>query len=215
MKKNIYLLRHGSTFFTDEDRFSGVAETRLTDAGKRQIELLAKRLSKFSNKVEAIFTSPAIRCQDSAKIITNEIDVPITIIPNYHEHHYGDWEGLLRNEIVAKFPKEFDDWEKDPYKIAPPNGEDGKSVLKRAKTVLRRLLNQTEYNCLLLVGHKAINRLLLSHIFGVPPRKYRTAISQSPGCLNCISGTSMKDIQVMFLNDTSHYMYEPFLSEKI
>jgi broad specificity phosphatase PhoE len=43
----LFLVRHGATAATEEDRFSGSVEAQLSDEGRRQAALLGERLSKW------------------------------------------------------------------------------------------------------------------------------------------------------------------------
>ena len=44
MATRLFLVRHGATSNTAEDRFSGVANVELSDSGRLQVQRLAERL---------------------------------------------------------------------------------------------------------------------------------------------------------------------------
>ena len=64
----LYLVRHGATQLTAEDRFagSGVGPT-LSDEGRRQVERLAARLS--DDGIKALYCSPLSRTVETAEIL--------------------------------------------------------------------------------------------------------------------------------------------------
>ena len=55
----VYLIRHGSTSLSAEDRFSGGTEVDLSDEGRWQAACLAKRLA--DDQISAIYCSPMRR----------------------------------------------------------------------------------------------------------------------------------------------------------
>ena len=55
MTTRIYLIRHGGTAASTEDRFSGNTDIDLSDDGRRQAATLAKRLT--DDDIAAIYSS--------------------------------------------------------------------------------------------------------------------------------------------------------------
>jgi broad specificity phosphatase PhoE len=51
----IFLVRHGATPLTEEDRFAGSSDVDLSDEGRRQIASLAERLK--NEELDAIYPS--------------------------------------------------------------------------------------------------------------------------------------------------------------
>ena len=45
MSTRIFLIRHGATVLTAEDRFAGATDVELSDEGREQARLLGERLS--------------------------------------------------------------------------------------------------------------------------------------------------------------------------
>ena len=56
MPTRIYLVRHGATQLTAEDRFAGSWDVTLSAEGQRQVASLAERLKK--DKLDAIYRVP-------------------------------------------------------------------------------------------------------------------------------------------------------------
>ena len=57
----------------------------------------------------------------------------------------------------------------------------------------------------LVVSHKATNRLLLCSLMGIDPRFYRERLAQDLACLNVIDFSDPSRGLVVRLNDISHY----------
>jgi|GEM_PF-5415021 len=64
--KRLYLIRHGATVLTAEDRCAGATNVALSDEGRRQSAALAARLK--SVKLSMIYASPLDRTMGTASI---------------------------------------------------------------------------------------------------------------------------------------------------
>jgi probable phosphoglycerate mutase len=67
MSTRVFLIRHGATVLTAEDRFAGATDVELSDEGREQARRLAERLS--TEKVAAVYASPLGRTVETASII--------------------------------------------------------------------------------------------------------------------------------------------------
>jgi len=199
----LYLVRHGATALTAEDRFSGAEGVELSDEGRRQTQSLAERLRRES--IKAIYCSSMSRTVETAKILAE----PHRLTPIHHdglrEISHGHWEGLSRREVESRFAGEYTMWESDPYTFAPVGGESGLAVLARALPVIREIVVAHQGEQVLVVSHKATLRLVLSSLLGFDPRGYRDRLDQSPACLSVVDFKDPVHARLMLFNDTSHY----------
>lgn len=201
----VLLVRHGATVLTDEERFAGSTDVELSDAGREQARRLAERLS--SERFAAIYASPLRRARDTAAILAKPHPAWLAPIARdgLREIAHGRWEGLTRHEVVARFGDEIEKWESDPFRFAPVGGETGRSVLERARPVLREIVGAHAGATALVVAHKATIRLLLCDALGIDPRGYRDKLAQLPCCLNVIDFRGEGRPRLELLNDVSHY----------
>jgi probable phosphoglycerate mutase len=207
MTTRLYLVRHGATPLTAEDRFSGAANVYLSDEGRAQVEHLAHRLA--DDNISAIYSSPLDRTMETASIIARHHK--ITPIPNdgLREISHGHWEGLSRKEVEEQFPEEYNTWESDPFTFAPDGGESGISVLARALPVIREFVVTNADKNVLVVSHKATLRLIISSLLGFDTRGYRDRLDQAPACLNILDFKDSVRARLMLFNDISHYADHP------
>jgi probable phosphoglycerate mutase len=119
------------------------------------------------------------------------------------EVDYGAWDGMLRTEIESRYPELYAAWKADPVSVLPPGGESGYRVLARVLPALHGIVAAHAGQVVVLVAHKAVNRLLLCELIGIPPRFYRSRIGQLPCALNRIEWHG-KEPMLTLLNDTSH-----------
>jgi probable phosphoglycerate mutase len=199
----IFLVRHGATVLTDEDRFAGETDVQLSDIGRQQARRLSARLA--GEKISAIYASPMGRTMETASLLAEPHRLEVQPRPGLREISHGHWEQMTRKEVEAKYPQETLEWEKDPYTFAPAGGESGLAVTARALPTLIEIVRTHPGENVIVVSHKATIRLLLSTLLGFDPRRYRDNLDQSPAALNIIDFKDCTRARLTLFNDTSHY----------
>jgi probable phosphoglycerate mutase len=203
----LYLVRHGATQLTAENRFSGAVGVDLSEEGRGQAQRLADRLGQ--EDIRAVYSSPLSRALDTATIVATPHGLTPIQRDGLREISHGRWEGLARMDVETRFPEEYLAWEADPFTFAPADGESGLAVLARALPVLRAIVSNHEGEQVLVVSHKATLRLMISSLLGFDPRGYRDRLDQSPACLNVLDFNNPVHARLMLFNDVSHYQDQP------
>jgi broad specificity phosphatase PhoE len=206
MATRLYLVRHGATPLTAENRFSGAIGVDLSDEGRAQVKHLAERVK--GDGIKAIYASPLSRTIETATILGAPLGLAPIPRDGLREISHGHWEGLTRDEVESRFPGEYPMWDADPYTFAPEGGESGVSVLARALPVIREIVMAHVEERVLVVSHKATLRLLISSLLGFDGRGYRDRLDQSPACLNIVDFKDPVRARLMLFNDVSHYAHE-------
>jgi probable phosphoglycerate mutase len=207
MTTRLYLVRHGATQLTAENRFSGAENVHLSEEGRYQVEYLARRLA--DDNLHAIYCSPLDRTKETAAILAAPHKLTPIERDGLREISHGHWEGLTRKDVEARFGEEYLAWEEDPFTYAPEGGESGISVLARALPVIRGIVVAHEGRNVLVVSHKATLRLLISSLLGFDARGYRDRLDQAPACLNILDFKDTVRARLMLFNDVSHYADHP------
>lgn len=203
----LYLVRHGATQMTAENRFSGDVGAELSEEGRRQATGLGARLR--NDGITAVYASPLSRSVDTARIIAGACGVQPILSDGLREISHGSWEGLTRREVEERFPDEYAAWEEDPFTFAPAGAESGVAVLARALPAIRQIVTTHQGQSVLVVSHKATIRLLLCGLLGIDARGYRDRLDQSPACLNVLDFKDPVRVRLTLFNDTSHYDDRP------
>jgi len=203
----LFLVRHGATQRTAEDRFSGDVGVDLSEEGRKQAALLGERLR--NEALTALYCSPLSRAVETASIIAGSCALAIEKRDGLREIRHGRWEGLTRHEVEARHPEEYAAWEEDPFTFAPEGGESGVAVLARALPVFREIVTRHTGERVLVISHKATIRLVLSSLLGFDPRGYRDRLDQAPACVNVLDFRDPVRARLMLFNDTSHYADHP------
>ena len=203
----LFLVRHGATQLSAEDRFAGATDVELSEEGIFQAERLSERLADDS--IKAVYSSPLKRTVYTATILALPHGLTPIIREGLREIDHGHWEGLTRAEVESQFAEEYAAWEEDPYTFAPSGGENGVSIIARALPVIREIVIQHRGKNILVVSHKATLRLLISSVLGFDSRGYRDRLDQSPASLNVVDFKDPVRARLMLFNDVSHYMDHP------
>ena len=203
----IYMVRHGATKLSAEDRFAGAVDVELSDEGKFQAGQLAARLA--DDPIAAVYCSPMTRTIQTATILAAPHNIPLIHREGLKEINHGHWEGMRRADVEMQFPDEYAAWEEDPFTFAPQGGEAGVNVIARALPIIREIVLEHRGQNVLVVSHKATLRLLISSLLGFDARGYRDRLDQSPACLNVLDFKDPVRARLMLFNDVSHYGDQP------
>ncbi len=125
----IYLARHGQTEWSVSGRHTGRTDIPLTDAGQRNAGRLGQRLQGVV--FDAVWTSPLKRACQTCELAG--FGDRAKIDPDLMEMDYGQYNGLLREEIRRQRP----DW--DLFRDGCPGGETVSQITARADRVVGRL----------------------------------------------------------------------------
>ena len=119
----LVLLRHGESKWNAENRFTGWTDIHLTKKGINEAKLSGKLLKNHGFKFNHVYTSFLKRAFDSMKLCLSEINYnKITIEKDWrlNERHYGNLQGLKKNETAKKYgEKKVLLWRRS-YDIPPP-----------------------------------------------------------------------------------------------
>lgn len=207
MATRVFLVRHGATVLSAEDRYAGATDVALSDEGRAQARALGARLA--GEPLAAAYASPMSRAQDTAMLIVEGRGLGVAAIPDIRETDHGHWEGKTRDEIRAAFPDEYARWERDPFTFAPTHGETGLQVLARALPAFLTIVARHAESSVLVVSHKATIRLVIGELLGVELRGYRDRLDMSPCGLNILDVKSGAEARLVLFNDVSHYATVP------
>jgi broad specificity phosphatase PhoE len=169
----VILTRHGHVDWISPERYRGRAELSLSDLGRQQIQSVGHQIATKWLPT-AIYTSPMGRCVETGQAIANAL--PNQLVPTplegLNDIDYGIWQGLTKVEVQEKWPRESDEWHKVPHLAEIPNGETLAEVLTRLTHALHDILRQHDNETVVLVGHDSVNRVLLTHVMGLPLSSY-------------------------------------------
>jgi broad specificity phosphatase PhoE len=161
--RRLVLLRHGDTLGDSHSRYHGRNDVALSDRGRSQMELARRRLS--GEPLDLVVASPLRRSWESARIASG--GAPVRLEPDFREIDFGRWEGLTAEEIEARDPILYNDWQARVLGFEFPSGELRADFHKRVIRGLERL-EASRVASVLTVIHKGVIRTIAEHLLGDP-----------------------------------------------
>jgi alpha-ribazole phosphatase len=147
---SLLLVRHGVTDWNVQRIYQGQSDVPLSDVGRKQAELLSKRLVK--QNIDAVYASDLKRAWETANIIGEKIGAEIIPEPRLQEMNFGILEGLTLDEAQSRYPDVIKAWLQD-YNLPPPNGETMDAFSARVSSFLDDLQKIHVDQTILLVAH--------------------------------------------------------------
>jgi probable phosphoglycerate mutase len=111
------LLRHGPTDWNAQGRVQGSIDTPLSEAGKAKMSALLPPAG-FENAVA--YCSPKLRARQTAACLGLK---HLHLDPRLVEQNWGDWEGLTRDEMLARDGTDAFERSGRGTGFRPPGGE--------------------------------------------------------------------------------------------
>lgn len=162
---HLYLVHHGDTGWTGEDRLQGWTDVPLNEEGRHEIRQVAHQLADIQFSV--VYSSTLIRAAESAQIIAQGRRCMIVFDPALRGENHGVFEGLKKEEY-ENHPHYLKYLSLTPEEqIFFPVGEEGLSkadVARRVIPILQQICRDHPGENIIVVTHggilKVINFLL-------------------------------------------------------
>jgi len=201
----LYLIRHGQTDFSRENRFCGAIDPPLNEVGLRMAEAFGTHYAKL--KWDAIYASPRLRTRQTANGLAHRIHADVLVDEGLAEIAYGDWESLRHEDVKEQFPEAYAYWSADPASRGTPGGETAFLVAARAAPVIERIKREHPIGRVLVVSHKATIRILTCALLGMDVRLFRDRIAQPVAAVTRFELRKSGPILTL-LGDVSHLPHE-------
>lgn len=205
----IYLVRHASTGWNQHGQYQGHSDVALSEEGRRQARLLAKRLA--SEELHLFFASDLSRALETAQIVAATYGQPVTPLLGLREVNFGLWEGLTFREISEKYADLATQWRLNPGQVGIPRGEGFAKVEERGCRVITDLVATYPDKNLLVVSHGGTIRAILCGLLGLPLDRL-WCLAQDNTAVNIVDFYDGRPVLALF-NDTHHlgHLHEPEL----
>jgi 2,3-bisphosphoglycerate-dependent phosphoglycerate mutase/probable phosphoglycerate mutase len=171
-------MRHGQTDWNLEWRMQGHTDIPLNAAGRSQAAAAAPSVAAL--KPEVIISSDLVRARDTAAHVADILRLPVAVDARLRETGLGDWEGLTRDEVVAGWADEWNQWRTTTPYSRPPNGETRWEVANRGAELVVEL-DGRDLQTALLVGHGGLIVGLTGFLLQLPGEVW----SRLVGISNC------------------------------
>ena len=201
----LYLIRHGQTDYSRENRFCGSIDPPLNDVGMRMADAFGAAYAHLP--WEAIYASPRLRARQTAEALARRVGATVHTDDGLAEIAYGEWEGLRHEEVQEKWPEAYAYWSGDVASRGAPGGETAFAVAARSAPVLERLRTSHPSGRVLVVSHKATIRIMVCALLGLDVRLFRDRLSQGVAAVTRFE-VKKSGPQLVQLGDVSHLPVE-------
>jgi broad specificity phosphatase PhoE len=197
----ILLVRHGQTNWNREERFRGLADVPLNEAGLRQAEAAARRIAS-EWRPAAVYSSPLSRAVKTAEAVAGLCGLPVDVCRGLTDIDYGEWKGLTVEEARWRWPEAVGDWSCAPERARIPGGESVADVRTRAMKAVRESAAAHPEETIVLVSHTVVIRAVLLEVLGAGWDRFNR-LRQDNCAINAFDFDGA-DFTVVSLNDTCH-----------
>jgi broad specificity phosphatase PhoE len=165
-RTTIFLARHGQSEWNNQSRITGQADIGLSPKGAEQGKALAQCLKQ--EPLQAIYASALRRTVDTAQATADDTGLPIVSLPAFNEIHMGALQGRHRDERDPEAQALWAQWQANLWGPAVAGGERFDDFAQRVGQALQSLLAVHAGHSILIVGHRATNRVLLGLLLQWP-----------------------------------------------
>ena len=160
----LYIVRHGKTYWNNEKKIQGWADIELTEEGRQVACDSAEGMKDIH--FDAVYSSPLKRAYETACILKGDREIPVVVDERIKEIGFGVLEGAdftkIRGDKTSKFTAFFD--APELYE-APEGGESIQEVCDRAEDFLKEIIaKHKDDERVMIVAHGAVNKAMLHYI---------------------------------------------------
>jgi probable phosphoglycerate mutase len=202
----LYLIRHGqSDFDRTGDRWTSARGAQwdppLSERGREQAALLAKRLRVMDLDPFVVYSSPLRRATETAEVFAREAGTDVSFDDELVEAHIGGWEGKPFEEIIESDPEVMQHirhqraiWHR------APDAERGDRFRSRVHDIVEGLLDAHPAENLLLFVHGGVINAYVGELLGLGQEMFFLPENTSLNSVDVDGHTRT----VRFLNDVLH-----------
>jgi probable phosphoglycerate mutase len=177
----ILLIRSGITEYDSQGRIQGTLDVPLCEEGRRQALATAEELAARSTPIEALYVGPCLSAQQTAEILGERLRVRPKTVKKLHNLNQGLWQGLLFEDVKAKQPKVYRQWQERPETICPPEGETVQEASERLRKAIAKLTKKHRSGTIALVLAQPLASVARSLLrSGQPPCLCNAGVATKP-----------------------------------
>ena len=200
MANTFYIVRHGQTNWNILGKTQGHGNSDLTAKGIEQATELAESIVNYP--IDYIYSSDLGRAVQTAQILGDKLNIKVEETEALREMGFGEWEGLLIDEIKSNYASVYTTWRNEPHLAQIPGGETLHLIKDRVDSFIQSLNEKYDNKHILLVTHSVTVRvMLLAFLNSGMENIYR--IKQDNTALNIVEYRDYGPV-VIKMNDTSH-----------
>lgn len=171
MATEITMIRHGETIWNTEQRIQGQLNSKLTENGVLQAQLVGNALAKRT--FDVLISSDLERAAETARIINTKLSLPHHFNANLRERSFGKLEGMTFAEMKEQYPDEFLAYKKRDPEYVIPKGESIQQLYTRVTSAIEDIAHKYPNSKVLIVSHGLVLEMMMYKTFAISLDKPR------------------------------------------
>ena len=167
--QTIVLLRHAKAIKNEQCRHGGKG-SELTESAINEIQKVCSQLVLFSSKFDKILYSPRTQCKQTAKILSQQLNVNAVELQELEPIYLGIVDGLSDDEVANKYPEinnQLTRWRNGEIEINQleiPQMADCHEFYDKGKAFIDNIINSKK--SVIILATRSIMVLLMSALLG-------------------------------------------------
>lgn len=166
-KCKITFVAHGATVHSEENIYSDKEKyPPLSELGEYEISKVCEYLQNRGVKSNRIYSSPALRCTQTAELVAKVFKTKFVSIPELYAKKCGDWNGLSLDSIFIKHPE----LKEEPFNViqfTPNGGEFLKDFNQRVNDVISKIVEEQIGNRIIIVTYPEVIQAAVANALNI------------------------------------------------
>lgn len=169
-KCKVTFICHGATIYSDEFRFSDVDNyPPITENGYEEMKKICDYLKQRAVKNDKIYSSPATRALQSAKMVSKVYGKKdFEILEDLKPRKCGSFNGLTFEQAETKYPDLLNQLINEPDKRTPEDAESVSEFITRVGKSLDSVVDANIGNRIIIVTHPDVIKAAICDALNIP-----------------------------------------------
>lgn len=168
----LLLIRHGQSLANAEGRLQGQFDSPLTERGRQQARVLARRLLGDELIPEAIYASDLFRAAETAEILASHLRAPVFLDDRLREYDVGVLTNVVWREIKTLYPGIWHGLHHSREWVPIPGEEGSDTFHRRLEAALDDIqAKHGDGEIVAIVTHGGSLGTILAHLLGMDARR--------------------------------------------
>lgn len=176
MTCTLIIMRHGTIKANLKKRWHGSTDSPLLWRGRRQAKRLGAYAAKAYPELDAVYSSPLQRCQNTAAPLAAKLSLDVQVVDDLREWSLGEWEDTLFTDLSSEH-NFFTRTLQNPT-WAAPDGDSLQSVSERCVAALQTIATRHTSNfsdtCVGVVSHGAAMQVAIATLIDGNPKRWQS-----------------------------------------
>ncbi|MCH2173617.1 histidine phosphatase family protein [Myxococcota bacterium] len=159
----LLLIRHGESTWNELGLWQGHEDVPLSTRGRSQVNTLATEIA--DERVDVLISSDLRRAMETARILGRALGLDPMAEPALRELDLGEWSGLDRSQIAARWPDLLQVFDGGDPEARPAGGETRSELAVRVRGAVSKIVEEHSGLRVALVAHFGVIEALLPDVW--------------------------------------------------